>query len=170
MTERDRERAFALDDDPDGTPTAEELLEAERLRSALDGQRAEGEPSPAGAELARAIVAAVRPEPIDLARSEALLERALARRGERRRGNVLYVAFGAAALVASAAAAVLAVRGFGEDARGRELPELATSRSADDLFGAAFPKTGGTSARVDRIAMARRKDYRANQFARWGVR
>jgi hypothetical protein len=47
-----------------------------------------------------------------------------------------------------------------------------TARSTSDLFDATtpFPRTGGESARVDRIASARASDLRANRFAAWGVR
>ncbi len=50
-------------------------------------------------------------------------------------------------------------------------PRIA-SRSTTDLFDATtpFPRTGGESARVDRIAGARAADLRANRFAAWGVR
>lgn len=46
------------------------------------------------------------------------------------------------------------------------------ARSTEDLFDATtpFPRTGGESARVDRIASARAADLRANRFAAWGVR
>ena len=46
------------------------------------------------------------------------------------------------------------------------------ARSTSDLFDATtpFPRTGGESARVDRIASARASDLRANRFASWGVR
>lgn len=46
------------------------------------------------------------------------------------------------------------------------------ARSTADLFDATtpFPRTGGESARVDRIASARASDLRANRFAAWGVR
>lgn len=45
-------------------------------------------------------------------------------------------------------------------------------RSTTDLFDATtpFPKQGGETARVDRIAGARASDLRANRFAAWGVR
>jgi hypothetical protein len=50
-------------------------------------------------------------------------------------------------------------------------PRIA-SRSTTDLFDATtpFPRSGGESARVDRIAGARAADLRANRFAAWGVR
>jgi hypothetical protein len=46
------------------------------------------------------------------------------------------------------------------------------SRSAADLFDPTtpFPRAGGESARVDRIASARASDLRDNRFAAWGVR
>lgn len=50
-------------------------------------------------------------------------------------------------------------------------PRIA-ARSTTDLFDATtpFPRSGGESARVDRIAGARAADLRANRFAAWGVR
>ena len=50
-------------------------------------------------------------------------------------------------------------------------PRIA-ARSTQELFDAAtpFPRSGGESARVDRIATARAADLRANRFAAWGVR
>ncbi|HEY4116974.1 MAG TPA: hypothetical protein VGM56_03925, partial [Byssovorax sp.] len=45
------------------------------------------------------------------------------------------------------------------------------TRSTDELFGAQpFPRTGGESQRIDRIATARASDLRQNRFAAWGVR
>jgi hypothetical protein len=171
MTDQDRDKLGEFEDDPEGPPSAEELAEAERLRRALAFELSEDEPAPKGAELARAIVAAVRPEPIDPARNEVLIQKALAKAPKRRGTNVLYVAFGAATLAVAAAAAVLGIGSFGrDDGRIPEPLALAASRPADDLFTEKFPTTGGTSARVDRIAMARERDYRDNQFARWGIR
>ena len=46
---------------------------------------------------------------------------------------------------------------------------LAKARSTQPLFDEPF-KAGETSARIDRIAMARASDYRNNRFAKWGVR
>ncbi|MEZ4293974.1 MAG: hypothetical protein R3B70_03275 [Polyangiaceae bacterium] len=58
------------------------------------------------------------------------------------------------------------------DAPPAERAPLIASRSTSDLFDATtpFPRTGGESARVDRIAGARASDLRANRFAAWGVR
>lgn len=51
------------------------------------------------------------------------------------------------------------------------VPRIA-ARSTQELFDAAtpFPRSGGESARVDRIATARAADLRANRFAAWGIR
>jgi len=70
----------------------------------------------------------------------------------------------AAVAQAPAASAVAAVAG-------ERAPRIA-ARSTEDMFDAAtpFPRTGGESARVDRIATARAADLRANRFAAWGVR
>jgi hypothetical protein len=46
---------------------------------------------------------------------------------------------------------------------------LARARSTQPLFGEPF-KAGETSARIDKIALARASDYRDNRFAKWGVR
>ncbi|MFO0585983.1 MAG: hypothetical protein U0441_00520 [Polyangiaceae bacterium] len=50
-------------------------------------------------------------------------------------------------------------------------PRIA-ARSTQEMFDAAtpFPRSGGESERVDRIAAARASDLRANRFAAWGVR
>ena len=47
------------------------------------------------------------------------------------------------------------------------------SRQFLHLSALNFPghcRTGGTSARVDRIASARERELRANRYAAWGVR
>lgn len=46
---------------------------------------------------------------------------------------------------------------------------LAKARSTQPLFDEPF-KAGETSARIDKIAIARASDYRDNRFAKWGVR
>ncbi|MCU0681045.1 MAG: hypothetical protein MUF34_02070 [Polyangiaceae bacterium] len=48
-------------------------------------------------------------------------------------------------------------------------PELAPSRSTQELFDEPFARSGGSSARIDRIAQARSRDLRQNRFRRWGV-
>jgi hypothetical protein len=46
------------------------------------------------------------------------------------------------------------------------------SRSTMDLFDPVMPfaRTGGQSARIDRIAGARAAELRENRFVAWGVR
>jgi hypothetical protein len=44
------------------------------------------------------------------------------------------------------------------------------ARSTAELFPDGIPRTGGTTARIDRIASARAQDFRQNQFARWRAR
>ena len=87
--------------------------------------------------------------------------------------KVIYVVFGATAL-AAAAAAVLAL--FLDPAERTPVAldhtgpsQLLTSRSTAPLFRDKFV-VGHTTERVDRIAMVRDKDLRANRFALWGVR
>lgn len=48
-------------------------------------------------------------------------------------------------------------------------PALAPSRSTQELFDEPFARSGGSSARIDRIAQARSRDLRQNRFRRWGV-
>lgn len=93
------------------------------------------------------------------------------------KNKVIYLAFGGAAgLLAAAAAVVLVLRGAAPDrTMGAKAsatsagPVLAMSRSTADLFPQGIAKSGGTTERVDRIAYARAQDFRQNQFARWGA-
>jgi hypothetical protein len=148
----------------DQEPTAEEQREAEALREALEGR---GEHDLA--ELAHALRMADNPPEIDASVNAELVAGAIART-HRGRSKVIYVAFGAASALALAAAFALVVgRGAFEGASGAQA-ELIPSRSTQELFDAPFPRQGGTSARVDRIADARARDYRSNLFARMGVK
>jgi hypothetical protein len=153
-------------DDFDAPPTEEELAAAESLRAALEGDR----PASREAELARALKVAHAPTDLSPAANERLIAAMPAVRP--RRSNVIRVMFGGgvATMVAAAAAFAMVV--------GRQMPEpkssaatsLAQRRSTEALFDAPFPREGGESARVDRIASARAHDLRENRFARWGVR
>ena len=145
-------------DDFDLPPTEEELREAARLRDALD----RGE-----APLADALRAAHAPGEISARRNAELVEAAIAAAPARRSGTVIRVVFGVSTVLAAAAAVALFAT------RTVELqPSLALSRSrsTEDLVDQPFPREGGTSARVDRIASARQRDLRKNQYARWGVK
>jgi hypothetical protein len=171
----------ASDDEPPATE--EERLAAVALRDALEpGKRDDaGSPGSPDLRLVEALRAAHAPRPIAPLRNELFVARAV-RAGSSRRGSgvVRAAAGGALALAASVA---LAVRFFGaagpsaDHAVSRVEPAAAPaalirSRSTAPLFDAAepFPRTGGASDRVDRIASARASDLRANRFAAWGVR
>lgn len=152
-------------------PTEEELEAARALRDALDGR---GQ-SPEG-DLARAVRLAVQPTELAVPEHQAILNQALKKLPNRRR-NVLIATFGAGASLAAAAAIALLV-GKGamlspksSDGRSATVAaSLVRSRSTQALFDEPFPRHGGESARIDRIAQARARDYRANLFERMGVR
>jgi hypothetical protein len=147
----------------DATP--EELLAAEQLRKAL-----EGESSHDDADFLRSLKAAHDPAPLDARTNDALIERALAKApAKKREGVVIRVAFGAAAVLAMAAALLLVFGKIVPTATPAEKPELARVRSTAPLFDHPFDSKE-TSVRVDRIAMARASDLRENRFAQWGVR
>lgn len=152
------------EDDPEAPPSDEELRAASALREALDARR----DGPREAELARSLRAAHAPTELDRAAHERILAAAL----PPQRSNVLRVAFGGgvAAVLAAAAAALVLVRDVSKTEAPSATAALVQRRSAQDLFDDPFPREGGGSARVDRIATARGRDLRANQFAKWGVR
>ncbi|HEX7667524.1 MAG TPA: hypothetical protein VF407_23490 [Polyangiaceae bacterium] len=163
------------DFDPDAPPSEEELAEAEKLRLALeDPSRASG-----AADLARALAVAHSPREIDAATHDAIVAKALATKSREaaETGRVIRIAFGAtAAAMAIAAGALLWVRGQALDIQNAESASLAAAavplvqaRSTAPLFKEPFDATS-TSARVDRIAIARADDYRENMYARWGVK
>jgi hypothetical protein len=89
---------------------------------------------------------------------------------------VVRASFGAGALVALAAGVALVLRGpLGSPEAAAPVgpaasAAFASSRSTQSLFPEPFASTGGETARVDRIAMARAADLRDNEFARWGIR
>lgn len=131
-------------------PTVDELASAAALRDALDAD-----------DLVVALRAAHAPSEIDPEAHRLLVARAVGTGSKvvplRRR-----VIAPAVSVLAAAAVLVLWV------GRPSEAP-LAQSRSTQPLFDEAF-KSGETSARIDRIAVARAADYRDNRFAKWGVK
>lgn len=149
-------------DDPDAPASEEELRAAEALRAALE----EPTTSHEDADLARALALSHAPRELPADDHRAILERALDARDAKPRGRVIRVVFGAAAALSMAAAFVLVMR-----SRPVETPAASAiaARSTQPLFHEPFEPIGGTSARVDRIAMARASDLRDNRFARWGV-
>jgi hypothetical protein len=153
--------ALALED-PFAAPTEEEVRASERLRAALESD----DSAHPDAALARALRAATSPQP--LAAEQA---RRLAASTTPRRPNVVYVTFGAVAVAAAAALALLVVRpgSAPEGAAGSSQAALLRSRTTQDLFHDRF-EPGQATARIDRIASARARDWRENQYALWGVR
>ncbi len=152
--------------DPDAPPSEEELARAKELRDALESSA----PAGGGAELARALSAAWSPKDLSAEARRALVKRALAAPTLQRRRRVMRASFAAGALVAIAAGAALV---FGIGRAPQPMPAAdayVSTRSTQPLFSGPFPRTGGETARVDRIAVARAADLRENEFARWGVR
>jgi hypothetical protein len=150
-------------EDPFAEASADEIHESERLREALE----QGDASHADAALARALAAAVRPNPpAELTEARArntALERS-------RRTNVVFVTFGALALSAAAALALLLGGTPSEESAtvARPVPVLSQSRSTNELFAERFAE-GQASARMDRIAEQRARELRDNRYALWGV-
>lgn len=166
-------------DDPDAPASEDELREAEALRAALEDPSVPDE----GAELLRALAHAHAPralsEHVDETEHRAMIARAIAR-GPERRGRLVRLSFRAGAALALAAGLLFAVTrlpGVLSDADtaaplassvGEAPAPLVASRSTQALFREPFER-GGTSARIDRIAMARASDLRDNRFAMWGA-
>ena len=126
-------------------------------------------------ELARVLRAAWSPEDLPPEEHAKLVAEAIAPQRGRGRGRatVVRVSFGARAILALAASILLVVwsdKGPRPPQPPNLGPTLSLSRSTQSLFAHPFAATGGESARVDRIAMARAADLRENQFAKWGVR
>lgn len=173
--------ARVLDGDESRAPSAERA-EAERLRLALEGQ-SEHE----SAHVARMLHAAHSPSALDPARNELLVTAALARAKRAPSGlrralprtmavvtSALALAAGAVLLFSSADHVASPPSASRPDApvAAAAAAALIPSRSTDDLFDRAtpFPRQGGETARIDRIASARASDLRSNRFARWGVK
>ena len=150
--------------------TAAETRDATALREALEAM-----PSSLAlrtdeiarlAELARALKLAYAPTQLDEVRNQAILRGAL---GTRRTQRIAVVA----TLFAAAAAFLLFVfrPGAGLDGPGPASASLIPARSTQDLFDPSepFPREGGTTERIDKIAQSRTHDVRQNRFAAWGV-
>ena len=150
------ERAHAALLDETIALDADELALATALRDAL-----------AEDPIAAALTAAWRPTAVAEAEHEAILARVVGATAPRT--NVVAFRIRRAALatttVLAFAASVVVWIGNTRDA---DVP-LAHARSTQALFDEPF-RPGETSARIDRIAMARATDLRDNQFAKWGAK
>ncbi|WP_437579733.1 hypothetical protein [Sorangium sp. So ce887] len=137
------------------------------------------------AELAVALRAAWRPAPLAELRNSALVEGALRASPAHRARRIAPVTMAALSTLAAAAAAAALIfgqireerasvaRAPGDDgAPPAPLPSLIEARSTSALFDpvAPFPREGGQTERIDRIAAARASDLRQNRYAAWGVR
>lgn len=149
-----------VDRDEDAPASEEEVKLAEKLRRSLET----GASTPDG-DFLRAVSLAHEPRELDKKDNERLIEVALARAP--RRSNVVRIVFGGATVVALAASVLLFVLTQGTSATRAELVPV---RSTQPLFDKPFDAKASTSARIDRIAMAREGDLRENRFSRWGVR
>lgn len=161
-------------EDPFAEPSEEEVRESARLRQALENDDG-GHPD---VELARVLRSAVKPS---APRTEAAVDPS---RAPRATGRVIYATFGAVALAAAAGFALLVAgpRSAPVASRTPSAPaavemtagavarpgRLLPSRTTGDLFSERFT-TGGTTERVDRIALAREHELRDNLYAKWGV-
>jgi hypothetical protein len=172
--------------DEGAPPTAAEQREAARLAGELEamkGRRAAPEPRSEPAELATALKAAWSPRSIEPLQNEALIAKAL-QKAPKKGGRALSVTMAALSTLAAVAAGVALLFSRGEldpsrtptaaapTAAGQAAQAaLIRARSTTDLFDpeTPFPRSGGTSERMDRIVSARAADLRANRFASWGV-
>ncbi|WP_434046868.1 MULTISPECIES: hypothetical protein [Sorangium] len=169
---------------------------AEGAPGRADGAGGEGSRGPSDArdalaELAVALRAAWRPAQLPELRSRALVEGALRAAPAPRARRIAPVTMAALSTLAAVAAAVALM--FGEIRQERapvahapgarapaaeaaaaaaSLPPLIEARSTAALFdpAAPFPREGGHTERIDRIASARASDLRQNRYAAWGVR
>jgi len=157
--------------DPVAPSTPAEAAAAAALGDALDGRSGAHRDQDGDAlALAVALRAAFAPDPP----APAAIERALAAalrsrpeaRGQRLPRRVALLGLGAAAGALALAAAVALTLTAPGPGPGRPLPHV--SRSTAALFEARF-ELGQTSARIDRIAVARERELRDNRFAHWGV-
>ena len=173
-----------FEDDPDAPASEEERALSSRLRDALEDPSKANE----GADIARALSLAFEPREIPAGDHQALLDAATSNlRAKPKSGpdNVVAVSFGAtrrgrativgvATAVSLAAGAILLIGQMTSTPNGAvatsSRPQLLQTRSTQSLFEEPFARTGGSSARIDRIAMARSSDLRNNRFAKWGVR
>ncbi len=154
------EQAFI---DPFAPAAEDEVRESERLRQALD----EGDERHPDVRLLRALSAARDPSP--LANDAGRRARASVATSTRSsRTNVVFVTFGAAALAAAAAFALVLGKAA-HDAPAPSAERLAPSRSTSELFEREFEQ-GETTERIDRIASARAHDLRENRYLMWGAR
>ncbi|WP_437552253.1 hypothetical protein WME97_13155 [Sorangium sp. So ce367] len=177
---------------------AERLREALEPRAASGGGPGRGGSGGEGAlgspdardelaELAVALRAAWRPAALPELPGRALVDRAFRASPARGPRRIAPVTMAALSTLAAAAAAVALIVGQISEERASVArapgaaapaaalaarPLLIEARSTAALFdpAAPFPREGGQTERIDRIAAARASDLRQNRYAAWGVR
>ncbi|WP_437592569.1 hypothetical protein [Sorangium sp. So ce1000] len=178
---------------------AERLREALEQRTAFGGGPGRGSGAPGEgahgspdarddlAQLAGALRAAWRPAALPELRARAIIDGALRASPPRGPRRIAPITMAALSTLAAAAAAVALIFGHLRDERASvarapadaapaaalaSRPLLIEARSTAALFDPAvpFPREGGQTERIDRIAAARASDLRQNRYAAWGVR
>ena len=159
-----------LEPSADERANPQELARAKALADALDHDRgASSEDADHDlVELARSLRAAHLPSALAPAEHQKILSRALAAAPRAAsRGRVIRVSFGvASALALAAGLAFMITRPRADGGLSGEdvTATLVRSRSTASLFVTPF-KPGDGAARIDRIAVARERDYRENHFS-----
>ncbi len=155
----ERAHAEILDDMP---MSPEEIARAAELREALEGKTA-------APEVVTARRSAWSPAALDDAEHRKIVEGAVGRSNivtlQPRTRTMRLAVVTTTTILALAASVVVWIT----SAPSQGEQPLAKARSTQPLFDEPF-KAGETSARIDRIAVARASDYRDNRFAKWGVR
>ncbi len=170
----------------DDLSTAEEIALAAELRDALSFEELrpsngsvprapEAKTTSTDGDFALALRAAWSPSAIDEAAHRTIVDRALGLSGPRNvvsldtatKNRTRVVIVTSTSILALAASVIVWIT-TGPSGHGQEAP-LARVRSTQPLFDEPF-RSGETSARIDKIALARASDYRDNRFAKWGVR
>jgi hypothetical protein len=150
-------------------PSAEEAALAAELRDALAGGTGGHVP-----EIVGALRSAWAPRPLADDEHAAIVRGAIGAKTAtvvafRRRANALRFVTGAATAALALAASVVVWMTGAPPSEQAVAPAFAKARSTQSLFDEPF-RAGETSARIDKIALARASDYRDNRFAKWGVK
>jgi hypothetical protein len=151
-----------IDDKTESTKPDDELTPAEQAEAAEL------------AELAASLRAAHAPTELSTKEHDEILARVIPSAAQKKasRGQVIRVTFGVVSAMAIAAALLLYLRPAHLPApQGNSEIAWARSRSTAPLFAEPFKRgESQTTARIDRIALAREHDFRENRFASRRVR
>ena len=172
--------ARALGETPasEAAPDAAEVRAAETLRALLAGEKADGDAKAREAEvrllmLARALRLAYASGAIDQLTNERLLKPALALPSK---ASVRRYVTATTFVLVAAAAAVFGLFLRTEKPAGTARADVRSAHmigahTTSTLFDPAepFPRSGGTTSRVDKIEASRNAELRDNLFASWGV-